>query len=189
MREVAIHTMYYIDVATTGILSPHVLPMEDLKKCYLHIEETLPSTMHLPISSEDDLHFYRYLCTHVLIADEKFLLLISVPMQDCAQQLEIYEVFNLAIPHGNFSVPYNICNRYLGITHDETKAVEISEDLFKTCQNVNGQFCSLNTPLLPLANPPTFMSALYAKDKASIKKRCSLQVRKAYQHLLVHMSG
>ena len=65
----------------------------------LHIEGTLSLTMHLPISSGDSLHFYRYLCTHVLVADEQFLLLIDVPIQDHAQQLEIYQVFNLATPH------------------------------------------------------------------------------------------
>ena len=32
MRKVAIHTMDYVDTATTGILSPHVLPVEDLRK-------------------------------------------------------------------------------------------------------------------------------------------------------------
>ena len=103
MREVAIHTMDYIDAATTGILSPHVLPVEDLRKMLLHIEETLPSTMHLPLSPEDALHFYRYLHTQVLIVDEQFLLLIDVPIQDHAHQLEIYEVFNLGIPHKYFS--------------------------------------------------------------------------------------
>ena len=77
---------------------------------------------------------------HVLIADEQSLLLIDVPIQDHAQQLEIYEVFNLAIPHGNISAHYSIQNRYLGIMHDETSAVEISEDQFKTCQKANGQF-------------------------------------------------
>ena len=30
-REVTIHTMDYIDAATTGILSPHVLPVKDLR--------------------------------------------------------------------------------------------------------------------------------------------------------------
>ena len=74
--------MDYIDAATSGILSPHVLPVEDLREMLLHIEEILPSTMHLPISSEDALHFYRYLCTYVLIAGEQFLLLINVPIQD-----------------------------------------------------------------------------------------------------------
>ena len=144
-----------------------------------HIEETLPSTMHLPVSSEDALHFYRYLCTHVLIADEQLLLLINVPIQDHAQQMEIYKVFNLAIPHRNLSAHYSIQNRYLGITHDETNAVEISEDQFKKCQKANGQFCKLNMLLLPLANPPICISASYAKDKVSIHKRCSLQIRKA----------
>ena len=73
--------MDYIDAATTGILSPHVLPVQDLREILKHIEETLPSTMHLPIASEYTLHFYRYLCIHILIADEQFLLLIDVPIQ------------------------------------------------------------------------------------------------------------
>ena len=151
-----------------------------------HIEETLPSIMHLPISSEDALHFYRYLCTHILIVDEKFLLLNDVPLQDHAQQMEIYKVFNLDIPHRNFSACYDIQNKYLSITLDETSAVEISEDQFKTCQKTNGQFCILNTPLLPLANPPTCVSALYAKDKDSIQKDVTYRSRRpaalAYQH-------
>ena len=107
------------------------------------------------------------------------MLLINVPIEDCTQQLEIYAVFNSVIPHRNFSACYNINSRYLGIMHDETKAVEIFEEQFNTCQKANGQFCSLNTPLLPFTNPPTCISALYAKDKASFKKRCSLQIRKA----------
>ena len=52
------HAMDYIDAATTGILSPHVLPVEDLWKMLIHIEEALPSTMHLPVSLDDTLHFY-----------------------------------------------------------------------------------------------------------------------------------
>ena len=50
MREVAMHTMDYINAATTGILAPHVLPVEDLRKMLLHIVEALPLTMHFPIS-------------------------------------------------------------------------------------------------------------------------------------------
>ena len=171
--------MDYIDATTTGILSPHVLPVKDLRKMLSHIEKMFPSTMHQPISPEDALHFYRYLCTHILIADEQFFLLINVPIQDHTQQMEIYEVFNLDIPHGNFSAHYNIQNRYLGIMQDKTSAAEISEDQFRTCQKANRQFCILNTPLLPLANPPTCVSALYAKGKDSIQKRCSLQIMKA----------
>ena len=76
----------------------------------------------------------------------------------------------LDIPHGNFSTGYDIQNEYLAIMHDATSTVEISEDQFQTCQKANGQFCILNTPLLPLTNPPTCVSALYAKNKDSIPK-------------------
>ena len=69
IRTVSMHTMDYINAATTGTLSPHILPITDLKQMLSHIEETLPPTMHLPVSSEDTLHFYCYLHIHILIAN------------------------------------------------------------------------------------------------------------------------
>ena len=65
IRAVSMHIMDYIDAATTGTLSPHVLPIADFKQMLSHIEDTLLPTMHLPVSSEDTLHFYRYLHTHI----------------------------------------------------------------------------------------------------------------------------
>ena len=69
----------------------------DLKKIS-HMEETLPPTLHLPVSSEDTLHFYRYICTHGFIAKKHFLLHIDVPIYDQSQQLSIYKIFTLDIP-------------------------------------------------------------------------------------------
>ena len=63
IRTVSTHTMDYIDAATTGTLSPHILPIMDPQKMLAHIEETLPSTLHLSVLSEDTLHFCRYLHT------------------------------------------------------------------------------------------------------------------------------
>ena len=76
------HTMDYIDTARSAILSPQTLPAMDLQKMLLQISDMLPPTLHLSVSPDDTLHFYRYLCTHVLIANKKFLLLIDVPIQD-----------------------------------------------------------------------------------------------------------
>ena len=125
IRTVSTHTMDYIDAVMTGTLSPHILPVMDLKKMS-HIEETLSSTLHLPVSSENTLHFYRYLCTHVLITNKQFLHLIDIPIQDQSQQLSIYIIFTLGIPHCNFTACYDINTQYFGITQDETMAVEIS---------------------------------------------------------------
>ena len=100
--------MDYIDAAIKGTLSPLILPIIDLKKMLSHIKETLPFTLHLPVSSEDTLHYYHYLLTHVLIANKEFLLLIDIPIHNQSQQLSIYKIFTLEIPHGNFTAHYDV---------------------------------------------------------------------------------
>ena len=86
-------------------LSPHVLPVIDLQKMLQHIADTLPPTLHLPISQEDTLHFYRYLHTHILIENKQYLLLIDIPIQDISCQITIHQILTLDIPHGNYSAP------------------------------------------------------------------------------------
>ena len=152
------HTKDYIDATTSGILSPHVLPVADLQKMLQHIVDTLPPTLHLPISPLDTLHFYQYLRTHVLIENKQFLLLIDIPIQDRARQITIHEVFTLDIPHGNYSAHYDINTRYFGVTKDATMGLELSNTQFKICKQANGQFCHIPTPFQPLANPPTCIS-------------------------------
>ena len=82
IRQVAIHTVDYVDVATTNVLSPDILPVEYQRNMLKHKESELPSTMYLPFSSDNTLHFYWYLSTHVLIADGQFLLHTNVTIQN-----------------------------------------------------------------------------------------------------------
>ena len=171
IRTVSMHTMDYVDAATTGTLSPHILPIKHLKQMLSHIEETLLPILYLPVSSEDTLNFYQYLCTQLL-------LLIHVPIQDQSQQLSIYKILTLDIPHGNFTAHYNTNTQYLGITQDETMAVEISPHQFSICQKANGQVCNNYTPFQLLANPLSCITALYTKNIASISARCSLQIQR-----------
>ena len=81
-------------------------------------------------------------------------------------------------PHGNFSACYDINTKYLGITKDETIAVEVSPTQFQVGQAANRLFCSIPTPFQPLANPPLCISALYAKNLSCITSWCLLQIRK-----------
>ena len=59
IRMVSTHTMDYIDAAISETLSPHILPVTDLQKMLIHIEEALPPMLHLPVSSDNTLQFYR----------------------------------------------------------------------------------------------------------------------------------
>ena len=95
---VSAHTMDYINAATSGTLSPHVLLVMDLWKMLSHIADALQPMLHLPVSPDNILHFYRYLCTHILIKNKQFLVLIDVPIQDRSQQVTIYK-----IPHSEHS--------------------------------------------------------------------------------------
>ena len=80
MKQLANHVLEYIDTATTGTLTPHLIPIPDLQQMLYRIESELPPNIHLPIPSSDPLHFYRYLQTHVLVEENQFLLLIDVPI-------------------------------------------------------------------------------------------------------------
>ena len=166
--------MDYIDTAALGTLSPHVLPVTDLQRMLQHPADTLPLTLHLPISPEDTLHFYRYLHTHILIENKQFLLLIDIPIQDRLRQITIHQILTLDIPQGKYSACYDVNTKYLGITKDATMAVELSTTQFEACQEANGQFYSITTPFQPLANPPPCIAALYAKSTADITSKCSL---------------
>ena len=160
MKQLANHILEYID---TGTLTPHLIPVPDLQKMLYRIESELPPNMHLLIPSSDPLHFYRYLWTHVLVEENQFLLLIDVPIQDRAQQIQIYQIISLPVPVGNYSMRYTMDNKYLGVTYDRTKAMDIPEDQFKLCKEANGQFFPLTTPLQPLTNPPSCVAALYTR--------------------------
>ena len=178
IQMISTHTMDYINAATSGTLSSHVLPIIDLQKMLQHIADTLPPKLHLPISPEDTLHFYRYLHTHVLIENKQFLLLIDIPIQDISCQITIHQILTLHIPHRNYSAHYDVNTKYFGVTKDVTMAVELSTTQFQACQQANGQFCCVSTPFQPLANPPTCKAALYAKSQTSIASKCSLQIHK-----------
>ena len=179
IQMVSTHTMDYIDAATSGTLSPHVLPVLDLQRMLQHIADTLPPMLHLPISPEDTPHFYRYLHTHVLIENKQFLLLVDVPIHDRSRQITIHQILTLNIPEGNYSAHYDVDTKYLGVTKDATMTVELSITQFQACQEANGQFCSITTTFQPLANPPSCIAALYAKSMVDITSKCSLQICKA----------
>ena len=96
MRQIAIQTCSYnqhiFTQYTTNRRTRNILR---------HIESQLPSIMYLPISSDDTLHFYQYLITHILIVNGQFLLITEIPIQDRLQQLQIAGVIT--------KQPYSTC--------------------------------------------------------------------------------
>ena len=143
MKQLANHILEYIDTATTGTLTPHLIPVPDLQQMLYQIESELPPNMYLPIPSSDPLHFYRYLRTHMLVKENQFLLLIDVSIQDRAQQIQIYQIINLPVPVGNYSMRYTMDTKYLGVTYDRTKAMDIPEERLSYVRKQTDSFAPL----------------------------------------------
>ena len=76
----------------------------------------------------------------MLLAEEQFLILIDVPIQDRAQQLQISKIFKLPVLHGDMSARYQMNDKYIGVTYDETLPVVITDQQYSICLNVNCQF-------------------------------------------------
>ena len=72
---------------------------------------------------------------------------------------------------------YTMDTKYLGVTYDRTKAMDISEEQFKLCKEANGQFCPLSMPLQPLTNPSSCVAALYTKNSREINRLCELTTK------------
>ena len=67
--------------------------------------------------------------------------------------------------------------KYLGVTYDRTKAMDIPEEQFKLCKEANRQFCPLSTPLQPLTNPSSCVAALYTKNSKEMDRLCELTTK------------
>ena len=109
MKQLANHVLEYIDTATTGTLTPHLIPVPDLQKMLCQIESELPPNMHLPIPSSDPLHFYRYLRSHVLVEESQFLMASSgwFLSLEIISRTMFFCLLNRCI--GLFSVPRLMC--------------------------------------------------------------------------------
>ena len=84
---------------------------------------------------------------------------------------------------------YTMDNKYLGVTYDRTKAMDIPEDQFKLCKEANGQFCPLITPLQPLMNPPLCVAALYTKNSREIDRLCELTTKTPELYLPIPLAS
>ena len=82
IRMVSTHTMDYINAATSGTLSPHVLPVMDLQRM-LKTHSRYPTTYTTPTNFTRRYPTFLQISLYShLIENKQFLLLIDVPIHD-----------------------------------------------------------------------------------------------------------
>ena len=65
---------------------------------------------------------------------------------------------------------YDIDTKYLGITYDETRAVEILDQQFITCQQANRQFAALTLLSNHLPTHPHVLQLSMPRTKQGLRK-------------------
>ena len=177
-----LHTPWIISMQPHQELSLHtILLVMDLQKMLSHIADTLPPMLHLPVSPDETLHFYRYLCTHILIENKQFLLLIDVPIQDRSWQITIHKVLTLSIPHGNYSAHYDIIyqvfRHYQGCNHGGRTFNYLVLSLPRSKSSISVALPYLFS--LWQTHHLVFLGSQHARNTADITSQCSLQIWKS----------
>ena len=169
--------MDYINAATTGILPPHVLAVEYLQKMLTHNWRGI--TFNHALTS--------FLRGHTP--------LLQIPMHPHFDVRWTVSTTNWHTHTGSCTTTRDISN--LQFNHTTQKLISTLWHRYQTFRHILWQnkssrnfrtavhymstgtqtVCSINAPLQPLANPPSCIAAIYAKDSAGIQKRCSLQIR------------
>ena len=150
--------MDYVDAATTNILSPDIVHVEDLRNMLRHIESAATFNNPLIYSIQMTPFISTGISTHACINSSR-----TVPASSsmCPYKTEHksfkYMKFSVyPVPHSNLSALYKINHNYIRVTYDKTKVVAITGSTvhsLSTCQH--GQFCRINAPFQPLTNPPS----------------------------------
>ena len=58
-----------------------------------------------------------------------------MPIQNKAQQLQIYDVFSLPVSNSNLSAEYKVNYKYIKVTYDDTNAVSITDQQYRACKH------------------------------------------------------
>ena len=89
-----------VDMLSTGSLTPGIISSNELRQALLEISNQLPNGLNLPIDPLTHLwEFYKAIACATTIIDDKLLIILHIPLVNQADQLEIYEVFNLPLPN------------------------------------------------------------------------------------------
>ena len=83
-----------------GHLSPDVITPRGLKKLFIEVESHLPEFLKLPYDPKGKIwKLYQTLTCSTVLDEGRFLVIVSIPLLDKINNVAIYDVFNMAVPH------------------------------------------------------------------------------------------
>lgn len=181
------HLKIQLSQLTIGHLSPSILSVSELKHILYEIKTQLPPNVRLPIPISEVWEYYKTLTCALLVQDERFVVVVSLPLLDLTGKFEIYKIFNIPLPYSDdkldtdslpdITAAYALETNSLAIDPQRTKFAILSPDEIEKCSLPLTRYCKIRSPIYPVNLSKLCVIALFMKNTANVKKYCSVQVQ------------
>ena len=145
------------------------------------IQSHLPEFLKLPYDPKGNIwKFYQTLTCSTVLDEGRFLVIASIPLLDKINNFEIYDVFNMPVPHDktpNMVVSYRLEAVSIAISLAEMKHVLLNDREQKYCISPSKHYCDIRSLVYSIAPSKLCIIALFLKDKERMMKNCDSVVR------------
>ena len=181
------HLSSQLDMLSLGHVSPSIITPENLKKLLLEMQTKLPYHLTLPEDPTENLwKYYQSLSCTTILDEDKFLVIVSVPLLDRETTFEIYKVFNTPLPYYNQSIPtelqpdivaqYRLETSALAINAEKTKYMLLNSDELNHCSTPLLSYCSVCSSVFPVNLSQRCIVSLFMNNVEIIETVCQKEV-------------
>ena len=120
----------YLDVHSTGILTPVLVDPHHLRKKLIKINKQLPTSLSLPEDLTTNIcHYYKFLTMTPIFQDDKLIMIIRIPLIDLDSKMTIFKIYNLFIFNHDIdkSLKYKLEGNNPAVTKDQKNFAILSE--------------------------------------------------------------
>ena len=165
----------YLNIHTTGKLTPAIIDPTNLKQEPFKIQKQLPIQLTLPVNPTVDIwYYYRFLTVTPINHGNKLVLMIRIPLIDLDSSMTLYKIYNLPVFHHEIgkSLLYQLESNNLTVTKDNKYATMLSDTDFLQCTLAAGHLCTLNSALYHMESTNLCLTAIFLRDNTKINNQC-----------------
>ena len=126
----------YLDVHSTGKLTPVLMDPHHVRKKLIKINRQLPTSLSLPEDPNSNIwHYYKFLTVAFLIQDDKLIMMIRIPLIDLDSRLTHFKIYNQPIFNHDIgkSLKYRLEENNLAVTKYQKYFAILTESNFIRC--------------------------------------------------------
>lgn len=178
MRERLNHLNSQLNMLSLGHLSPSVVGPYDLQKMLLEIKSHLDPKLRLPYDPVTDLwSFYQSLTCVTFVEEYRIITVISVPLIDTFQSLEIYKIINLPVPRAgsnqtNILATYALETNAIAIDKKRSIFAPLTQQELGQCSKQLEGYCQFASPFYTVKETRMCILLLFMNRLEQIPKYC-----------------